>query len=97
MCAAADFPDGVVTVLAVSDENASLFTAHPGIDKIIFTGSVETGKKVMISASESLTPVILELGGKDASIVCEDAEIERSAKGIFWGAFWNAGQTCVGI
>ena len=97
MCAAAEFPDGVVTVLAVLDENAPLLTAHPGIDKIIFTGSVETGKKVMISASKNLTPVILELGGKDAAIVCEDADIERSAKGIVWGAFCNAGQTCVGI
>lgn len=97
MCAAADLPDGVVTVLAVSDENAPLLTSHQGIDKIIFTGSAAKGKKVMVSASENLTPVILELSGKDAAIVCEDADIERSAKGIVWGAFCNAGQTCVGI
>ena len=97
MCTAAGIPDGVVTVLAVSDENAPLLTSHRGIDKIIFTGSVETGKKVMVSAAENLTPVILELSGKDAAIVCEDADIERSAKGIVWGAFCNAGQTCVGI
>jgi len=97
MFESANFPEGVVNILAVSDDNAPLLTEHNGINKIIFTGSLETGKKVMASASQNLTPVILELSGKDAAIVCNDANLDRSVKGIVWGAFCNAGQTCVGI
>lgn len=93
----ADFPEGVINILAVSDSNAPLMTQHKGIGKIIFTGSVETGKKIMASAAQNLTPVILELSGKDAAIVCNDANLDRTVKGIVWGAFCNAGQTCVGI
>lgn len=66
-------------------------------DKIHFTGSVESGKKIMEQASKYLIPVDLELGGKDASIVFEDVNIERTANGIMWGAFTNCGQSCTSI
>jgi acyl-CoA reductase-like NAD-dependent aldehyde dehydrogenase len=68
-----------------------------GVDKIFFTGGAETAVSVLAAAAESLTPVALELGGKDAAIVLEDADLERAARGIVWGAFMNAGQTCVSV
>ncbi|WP_156290859.1 aldehyde dehydrogenase [Oceanobacillus salinisoli] len=64
-------------------------------DKIFFTGSLEVGKIVMKAASEHLTPVTLELGGKSPAVVDEDANINLAAKRIVWGKFTNAGQTCV--
>jgi len=68
-----------------------------GVDKVVFTGSVRTGRKVMAAAAESLTPVLLELGGKDPMIVCADADLDRAAKGAVWGAFQNSGQTCMSV
>ncbi len=68
-----------------------------GVDKVAFTGSVATGKRVMAAAADTLTPVLLELGGKDPAIVCADADIDRAARGIVWGAFQNAGQTCMSV
>ncbi len=68
-----------------------------GIDKVSFTGSVETGRKVMQAASANLVPVLLELGGKDPMVVCDDADIDRAAGAAVWGAFFNAGQTCISI
>lgn len=67
------------------------------VDKIAFTGSVATGRRVMAAAAENLTPVLLELGGKDPMIVCADADLERAAKGAVWGAFQNSGQTCMSV
>jgi len=68
-----------------------------GVQKIAFTGSVRTGKLIMQGAAETLTPVLLELGGKDPLIVCEDADLERAASGTVWGAFMNSGQTCISV
>lgn len=68
-----------------------------GVDKVVFTGGSATGRKVLAAAADSLTPVVLELGGKDAAIVLEDAELERAAKGVLWGGFQNAGQACIGV
>ncbi len=68
-----------------------------GPDKIFFTGSVEIGKKIMKNAARNLTPVSLELGGKDPMLVLDDADIERASKGAVFGAFSNAGQMCVSI
>ena len=68
-----------------------------GVDKVSFTGSPATGRKVMKAAADSLTPVLLELGGKDPMIVDDDANVERAAQGAAWGGLANAGQTCVGI
>jgi acyl-CoA reductase-like NAD-dependent aldehyde dehydrogenase len=72
-------------------------TEHPGIDKIAFTGSVATGKKVLVSASSNLKRVTLELGGNDAAIVLDDVDPKEVAPGIFWAAFGNCGQICMAI
>lgn len=68
-----------------------------GVDKIAFTGSAATGKKVMASAAETLTPVIIEGGGKDPVLVDADANLDAAADATVWGAFSNSGQTCVGV
>ena len=78
-----------------SEVGASLVSS--GVDKLFFTGSTTTGKKVSELAAKNLTPVSLELGGKDAMIVLDDAYLEAAASGATWGAFMNAGQTCVSI
>ena len=68
-----------------------------GVDKVAFTGSTATGKRVMAAASETLTPVLIEAGGKDALIVDADADLEAAVDGAVWGACANAGQTCAGV
>jgi succinate-semialdehyde dehydrogenase/glutarate-semialdehyde dehydrogenase len=93
----ASFPDGVLGVLATDDAVAAALVEDPRIGKIVFTGSVATGKKIMAAAAKNLTPVVLELGGKDPAIVCRDADLDRAAKGIVWAAFLNAGQTCASV
>jgi succinate-semialdehyde dehydrogenase/glutarate-semialdehyde dehydrogenase len=67
------------------------------IDKLIFTGSVATGKKVAQAAAARLLPVVLELGGKDPMIVLEDADVNVASSAAVWGAFMNAGQTCLSV
>jgi succinate-semialdehyde dehydrogenase/glutarate-semialdehyde dehydrogenase len=86
-----------VNVLAVDDSVAAAVVEDPRIGKIVFTGSVATGRKIMTAAARNLTPVVLELGGKDAAVVCRDADLDRAALGIVWGAFMNAGQTCASV
>jgi acyl-CoA reductase-like NAD-dependent aldehyde dehydrogenase len=93
----AGFPDGVVNVVATDDAVAATLVGDPRVGKIVFTGSVATGKTIMAAAAKNLTPVVLELGGKDSAIVCRDADLDRAAKGIVWGAFVNAGQTCASV
>ncbi|MFI5182780.1 MAG: aldehyde dehydrogenase family protein [Vicinamibacteria bacterium] len=93
----AGFPEGVVNVVSIDDTLAPALVEDPRIDKILFVGSAATGRRVMASASRNLTPVILELGGKDAAVVCRDADLDQAARGIVWGAFVNAGQTCVSV
>lgn len=68
-----------------------------GVDKLAFTGSTRTGKKVMAACAQTLTPVVIEAGGKDSIIVDADADVDKAAEAAAWGAFWNAGQTCIGI
>ncbi len=68
-----------------------------GVDKLSFTGSAATGRKVMAACAERLTPVLLELGGKDAMIVDDDADLDAAARAAVWGGIANAGQTCIGI
>lgn len=68
-----------------------------GVAKVCFTGSARTGRRVMAAAAETLTPVLLELGGKDPMIVCADADVERAATAAVWGAFQNCGQTCMSV
>lgn len=74
-----------------------LFLEPGGVDKLFFTGSVRVGKLLMAKAAQTLTPVSLELGGKDAMIVCADADLERAANGAIWAGLSNAGQSCAGV
>ncbi|HEX6740160.1 MAG TPA: aldehyde dehydrogenase family protein [Vicinamibacteria bacterium] len=97
LCREAGLPPGVVNVVSVADEVAGALVEDPRVSKIVFTGSVATGKKIMAGAAQNLTPVVLELGGKDPAIVCQDADLDRAAQGIVWGAFLNAGQTCASV
>lgn len=91
-----ELPDGVFTTInGFGATGAAL--VRSGVDKIAFTGSTATGKKIMASAAETLTPVLLECGGKDAVIVAADADIKAAADAIAWGATGNSGQTCAGV
>lgn len=91
------FPAGVVNVLAGGDELGQAMTEHPDIDKISFTGSVATGKKVLASAAGTLKRVTLELGGNDPAIILEDADPKAIAKKVFFASFVNSGQVCMAI
>lgn len=91
----AGFPEGLVQVVQGDGETgAALIDA--GIDKLSFTGSTATGRKVGAACGRNLIPFTLELGGKDAAIVCADANIERAARGVVYGAMFNTGQFCCG-
>lgn len=68
-----------------------------GCDRISFTGSVKTGRRVAAACGERLIPVSLELGGKDAALVLDDADVDRAARALTWGAFTNAGQVCASV
>lgn len=91
------FPAGVVNVLAGGDELGAWMTEHADIDKISFTGSVATGKKVLASAAATLKRVTLELGGNDPAIVLDDVDPKAIAKKIFFASFVNSGQVCMAI
>jgi len=91
------FPPGVLAVLAGGDELGEWMTGHPGVDKISFTGSVATGKKVMASAAGTLKRVTLELGGNDAAIVLDDVDPAAIAPKLFAASFVNSGQVCMAI
>src|SRR6266498_1080062 len=82
-------------VIGTGETGAALTGA--GVDKVAFTGSTATGKKIMAACAETLTPVLLECGGKDAMIVDADADPGAAAAAATWGGLTNAGQTCVGI
>lgn len=90
-------PDHAVfqVVTGVGETGAALCRA--GVDKLAFTGSTATGKKVMAACAETLTPVVIEAGGKDAVLVDEDADLDAAADAALWGACSNAGQTCIGV
>jgi acyl-CoA reductase-like NAD-dependent aldehyde dehydrogenase len=91
------FPAGVFNVISGGDRLGPWMTAHPGFNKITFTGSTETGRKVMESAAPTLKRVTLELGGNDAAIVMSDVDVSQVAAQIFWGAMRNSGQICLAI
>ncbi|MGE4322777.1 MAG: aldehyde dehydrogenase family protein [Sphingobium sp.] len=88
-------PPGVLNIISGGDELGPWMTSHPGFDKISFTGSSQTGKRVMESASKTLKRVTLELGGNDAAIVLPDVDVEKVAEQLFWSAFGNNGQICI--
>ncbi|TFU06402.1 aldehyde dehydrogenase family protein [Polymorphobacter arshaanensis] len=89
------FPPGVFNVITGGDDLGPWMTSHPGFDKVSFTGSTATGKRVMESAAKDLKRVTLELGGNDAAIVLPDVDLDEVAQKIFFGAFFNSAQICV--
>ncbi|MCW0181791.1 MAG: aldehyde dehydrogenase family protein [Zavarzinia sp.] len=88
-------PPGVLNIVSGGDSLGPWMTSHPGIDKVAFTGSTQTGRRVMESASSSLKRVTLELGGNDAAIVLPDVDVNKVAPELFWAAFRNNGQICI--
>ena len=92
----AGLPENVVQIITGAGETgAALVESAP--DKIMFTGSVATGKRIAESAAKNLTSVVLELGGKDAMVVFKDANLELAADAAVWGAFCNSGQSCSSV
>src|SRR2546421_484307 len=92
----ARLPDGVLEIVT-GDGSTGAALVEAGADKIMFTGSVATGKRVAESAARRLIPVVLELGGKDPLIVFEDADLDAASSAAVWGAFANAGQACASV
>src|ERR1700723_1083060 len=92
----AGVPDDVFHVLPGKGETGAALIKSD-IDKLVFTGSVSTGRRIAQIAAERLLPVVLELGGKDPMLVLEDADIDVASSGAIWGAFVNAGQTCLSV
>jgi acyl-CoA reductase-like NAD-dependent aldehyde dehydrogenase len=90
-----EWPDLVQVVQGGGPTGEAL--VRSGVDKVAFTGSGRTGRRVMAAAAESLTPVLLELGGKDPMIVCADADLDRAVRGAVWGSMQNSGQTCMSV
>jgi len=94
---AANFPYPIVHHLISRGSTAAKIMFENKVQKLFFTGSVDVGKILMEQASQTLTPVSLELGGKDPMIVLEDADLERAANGACWAGYQNAGQSCGGV
>ncbi len=92
--ASVSIPDVFQTITGLGATGAALCTA--AVDKLAFTGSSATGRKVMASCAQNLTPVLMECGGKDALIVDEDADLKAAADAALWGSMSNSGQTCIG-
>jgi succinate-semialdehyde dehydrogenase/glutarate-semialdehyde dehydrogenase len=97
MARRAGFPPGVVNTVALPGRATDALVDHPAVAKVLFTGSVGVGKRVAQRLAARLIPAQLELGGKDPAIVAADCDIERTARGLVWGAFMNTGQTCASI
>jgi acyl-CoA reductase-like NAD-dependent aldehyde dehydrogenase len=93
---AAGVPQDVFQVV-VGDGATDAALIHSQIDKLVFTGSVATGKRIAAVAAERLLPVVLELGGKDPMLVLDDADVDVASSAAVWGAFVNAGQTCLSV
>lgn len=93
----AGLPAGVLNTVVLPGAVTDVVVDHPAVCKVLFTGSVDIGRHVARRCAERLIPVQLELGGKDAAVVAADADLERAARGIVWGAFVNSGQTCASI
>ncbi|MFH8735175.1 aldehyde dehydrogenase [Streptomyces sp. NPDC017964] len=98
ICAEAGLPDGVVNVVPADRESGAHLVAHPGVDKVAFTGSVAAGKTIMATAAQNLTRVSLELGGKSAALILDDADVTAALRAIVSGTCAaNSGQACVAL
>ena len=94
VCMQAGLPPGVVNVLTGAGETGAALVGHPGADKIAFTGSTEVGKQIAAAAAGTGKKLTLELGGKAANIVFDDAPVEQAIEGIVNGIFFNQGHVC---
>jgi acyl-CoA reductase-like NAD-dependent aldehyde dehydrogenase len=94
VCQQADLPPGVVNILTGAGETGAALVAHPDVDKVAFTGSTEVGKRIARSIAGSKKKATLELGGKAANIIFDDAPIDQSIEGIVRGVFFNQGHVC---
>ncbi len=94
ICQQADLPPGVVNIVTGPGSTGAALVAHPGVDKVAFTGSTTVGKQIARNLAGTRTPITLELGGKGANIVYEDAPIDQAIEGIVNGIFFNQGQVC---
>ena len=92
----AGVPEAVVQVV-IGEGPTGAALIESGIDKLVFTGSVATGRRIAQAAAARLLPVVLELGGKDPMIVLEDADVDVASSGAVWGAFVNVGQACLSV
>ncbi|AMM31918.1 aldehyde dehydrogenase [Sinomonas atrocyanea] len=90
-------PQGVLTVVSGDREVGAAIAAHRGLDKIMFTGSTEAGRKIVASSAQNLARLTLELGGNDAGIVLPGTDVTGIAENLFWGCFINTGQTCAAL
>ncbi|MCR8916341.1 aldehyde dehydrogenase family protein [Marinobacter panjinensis] len=90
-------PPGVLNTVSGDGRIGAALTSHPDIDKIMFTGSEATGRRIIEASTRNLAPITLELGGNDAAIVLPGTDASAIAEGLFWGAFLNMGQTCACI
>ena len=95
LCREAGIPDGVVNVVTGDGEAGAALASHPDVDKISFTGSVATGKEIVKASAGNLKRLTLELGGKSASIVFADADLDAAVKGVGPSIFLNSGQVCI--
>ncbi|MDR3033163.1 MAG: aldehyde dehydrogenase family protein [Kitasatospora sp.] len=94
VCQQAELPPGVVNIITGAGETGAALVAHPGVDKIAFTGSTEVGKQILRSTAGTGKKLTLELGGKAANVVFEDAPLEGAVEGIVNGIFFNQGHVC---
>lgn len=90
-------PPGVLNTVSGGGRIGAALTSHPDINKIMFTGSESTGRRIIEASSRNLAPITLELGGNDAAIIMPGTDVKAISEGLFWGAFLNAGQTCACI
>jgi len=90
-------PPGLVRVVQGAGDVGEALVRHRGIAGVVFTGSAAVGRSVAQAAAERLCPAVLELGGKDAMLVLDDADLGRAVEGALWGVFTNCGQACAGI
>lgn len=94
--AAADLPPGLFSYLELPGKEAGPAFIAAGVDKLFFTGSSAVGKELLALSAPRLLPLVLELGGADAAVILDDADLDRAASGLLWSAFSNAGQSCGG-
>jgi acyl-CoA reductase-like NAD-dependent aldehyde dehydrogenase len=95
--AAADLPPGIFSQVNVPGRVAGPAMLEAGVNKLFFTGSTAVGKSLMQKAADTLTPLVLELGGNDPMLVCPDADLQRAAGGAVWAGLQNCGQSCGGV